>query len=92
MTISLKRRRELIKEANEYAQAFRYAVAYGKAGDTETAKVLLDAVKFSELSPEDSEWLKSQTQKWISNVLRKYREREMQGLPAEPEHKKPTLQ
>jgi hypothetical protein len=57
MTISLKRRREIIEEMIAFAEAYQIAATYAAAGEMEIAKLFLsDAAVRGQRSPAEKAW------------------------------------
>ena len=90
MTVSFKRRHEIAQEAKEFAEAYKLAVVYARAGDTEMANFFLNSVKLNRSSPEEKAWIIEQAQKRMYELLARDHERRQQGLPPS-ETKKPSL-
>jgi hypothetical protein len=88
--ISPQRRREIIDEANAFAEAYRIGRSYAAAGDMEMAHRFYSTVKRCAKSPEEKAWLLEQRKESIARIVAEDRERCMMGLPP-LENKKPSF-
>ena len=90
MTISSKRRRELVEEAKRFREAWRLAKSYVQAGKPVMAEASLTFLKMSKLSPAEKAAMFAAALKRGRELLAQEAERERQGLPPE-ENKKPPI-
>jgi hypothetical protein len=96
--ISDKRRREILSELREdgrrFAEAWRLASAYRKAGDKLMARYFMKSVKIKRRkhSPEEKAWVMEIAHKRFMELAAEAAERRRQGLPPiESEYKKPSI-
>jgi hypothetical protein len=96
--ISDKRRREIMRElkegTKEFAEAWRLASAYGKAGDTKMRGYFMRSVKTKrrKRTPEEKAWVMQLARESLHRLLLREAERREQGLPPiETEYKKPSI-
>ena len=86
--INAKRRREVAQEAKKFGEAYKLASAYGKAGNTDMAKIFINSVKISKAS--ETTWLIRQALRRMHELAAEDNERREQGLPR-PEYIKPQI-
>ena len=94
-----KRRREIIRQwregAKEFAEAWRLAGAYGRAGDTKMRDYFMRSVKTKRTklhTPEEKALVFELARESLERVMRKEAERREQGLPPiETTYTKPTI-
>ena len=65
----------------EFVAAFRLARTYGRAGNPEMAKKIMDSVKRSPSRPEEREWSLKMACKRMREIQARNHERRLQGLP-----------
>jgi hypothetical protein len=94
--ISDQRRREILREmkegAKEFAEAWRLAAAYRKAGNIKMAKYFMNSVKVKrrKRTPEETAWILELAEESFHRIARKEAERREQGLPPS-EYKLPSF-
>lgn len=86
------KRREIAQEAKRFAEAFRLADAYAKAGDKMMAAYFRNsiAIKRCKYDPAEAASIMEAARKRIQELLARDHERQLQGLPP-PENKKPQF-